>query len=79
MEEKLRDVDTPEDLFEQLRRLDRDKDGKIPSPEFKQFIMNLGQKMTLEDAEELMAMADSRGDGTVDLEELSQALCPPKK
>ena len=79
MEEKLRDVDTPEDLFEQLRRLDRDKDGKIPSPEFKQFIMNLGQKMTLEDAEELMAMADSRGDGTVDLEELSQALCPSKK
>jgi Ca2+-binding EF-hand superfamily protein len=41
--------------------------------------MNLGQKMTLEEAEELMAMADPRGDGTVDLEELSQALCPPKK
>lgn len=78
MEEKLRDVDTPEDLLEQLKKLDRDRDGKIPSPEFKQFLMNLGQKMTLEDAEELMAMADS-GDGTVDLEALSQALCPPKK
>jgi Ca2+-binding EF-hand superfamily protein len=35
--------------------------------------------MTLEEAEELMAMADSKGDGTVDIEELSQALCPPKK
>ena len=79
MEEKLRDVDTAEDLLEQLRKLDRDKDGKIPSPEFKQFIMNLGQKMTLEDAEELMAMADSGGSGTVDLDELAQALCPPKK
>ena len=78
MEEKLRDVDTPEDLLEQLRKLDRDKDGKIPSPEFKQFLMNLGLKMTLEDAEELMAMADS-GDGTVELETLAQALCPPKK
>ena len=40
--------------------------------------MNLGLKMTLEDAEELMAMADS-GDGTVELETLAQALCPPKK
>ena len=79
MEEKLRDVDTPQDLLEQLHKLDKDKDGKIPNPEFKQFIMNLGQKMTLEEAEELMAMAYPRGDGTVDLDELSQALCPPKK
>lgn len=79
MEEKLRDIDTPEDLLEQLKKLDKDKDGKIANPEFKQFIMNLGQKMTLEEAEELMGMADPRGDGTVDLEELSQALCPPKK
>lgn len=79
MEEKLKDIDTPADLLAQLDKLDKDKDGKIPNPEFKQFIMNLGQKMTLEEAEELMAMADPRGDGTVDLEELSQALCPPKK
>lgn len=71
MEEKLRDVDTMEDLLEQLKKLDRDKDGKIASPEFKQFIMNLGSKMTLEEAEELMAMADSKGDGTVDIEELA--------
>ena len=79
MEEKLRDVDTPEDLLEQLRKLDRDKDGKIANPEFKQFLMNLGSKMTLEDAEELMGMADPKGEGTVDLEELAQVLCPPKK
>jgi Ca2+-binding EF-hand superfamily protein len=79
MEEKLRDVDTPEDLLEQLRKLDRDKDGKIANPEFKQFLMNLGSKMNLEDAEELMGMADPKGEGAVDLEELAQALCPPKK
>lgn len=79
MEEKLRDIDTAEDLLEQLKKLDKDRDGKIANPEFKQFIMNLGQKMTLEEAEELMAMADPRGDGSVDLDELSQALCPPKK
>ena len=35
MEDKLRDIDTPEDLLEQLKMLDRDKDGKIANPEFK--------------------------------------------
>ena len=35
--------------------------------------------MTLEDAEELMGMADPKGDGSVDIEELALALCPSKK
>ena len=35
MEEKLKETDTVEDLMEQLKKLDRDADGKIPSPEFK--------------------------------------------
>ena len=35
MEEKLKESDTVEDLMEQLKKLDRDGDGKIPSPEFK--------------------------------------------
>ena len=35
MEEKLKETDTVEDLLEQLKKLDKDDDGKIPSPEFK--------------------------------------------
>jgi Ca2+-binding EF-hand superfamily protein len=35
MEDKLKDVDTLEDLMEQLKKLDKDKDGRIPNPEFK--------------------------------------------
>lgn len=79
MEEKLKDKDTIEDLMEQLKKLDRDKDGKIPNPEFKQFLMNMGSKMNLEQAEEFMKEADPKGDGAVDIEELAQRLCPPKK
>lgn len=79
MEEKLKDKDTVEDLMEQLKKLDRDKDGKIPNPEFKQFLMNMGQKMNLEQVEEFMKEADPKGDGAVDIEELAQRLCPPKK
>ena len=35
MEDKLKDVDTVEDLIEQFKHLDKDKDGFIPVPEFK--------------------------------------------
>lgn len=48
MEEKLKETDTMEDLLEELKKLDRDQDGRIPNPQFKQFMMNLGSKMTLE-------------------------------
>ena len=32
MEDKLKDVDTMEDLLEELKKLDVDKDGKIANP-----------------------------------------------
>ena len=35
MEEKLKDTDTLEDLVEQLKKLDKDQDGRIPNPQFK--------------------------------------------
>ena len=35
MEDKLKDKDTPEDMINELKHLDRDKDDKIPVPEFK--------------------------------------------
>ena len=79
MEEKLKDIDTLEDLMEQLKKLDRDKDGKIPNPEFKQFLMNMGSKMNLEEVEDFMKEADPKGDGAVDIEELAIRLCPAKK
>ena len=42
MEDKLKDKDTPADMMAELRRFDRDKDDKIPVPEFKQFMANMG-------------------------------------
>ena len=48
MEDKLKDKDTPEDMMAELRHLDRDKDERIPVPEFKQFMANMGSKMTTE-------------------------------
>ena len=46
MEDKLKEVDTYEDVIEQFKKLDKDGDGKIPVPEFKQYMRNMGMKFT---------------------------------
>ena len=46
MEDKLKEVDTYDDLIVMFQRLDKDGDGFIPTPEFKQYMRNLGIKMT---------------------------------
>ena len=79
MEGKLKEVDTYEDLIKEFQLLDKDGDGKIPAPEFKQYMKNMGSKMTQEQLDEMMKEADSKGDGSVDIEEFCQRLCPPKK
>ena len=77
MEDKLKDVDTVEDLIEQFKHLDRDKDGFIPVPEFKQYMQMMGKKMKADDIEEFVKMA-APVDGMINIEEFCTALCPPK-
>ena len=79
MEDKLKDKDTPEDMLKELAHLDRDGDEKIPVPEFKQYMANMGLKMTTDQIEELMKEIDVRGDGYIYVDEMAQRLCPPKK
>ena len=79
MNDKLKETDTIEDLLAQLKKLDRDGDGKIPSPEFKQYMKTMGSKMNDEELDELMKEADPKNEGTVDIEEFAERICPPKK
>lgn len=69
MEDKLKDVDTFEDMIEEFKKLDRDNDGKIPAPEFKQYMKNMGRKLSADEIDEMMKIADAKGDGSVDIEE----------
>ena len=79
MEDKLKETDTVEDLIEQLKKLDKNDDGIIPAPEFKQYMMNMGNKMNAEELEELMKEADPKGDGAVNIADFAERMCPPKK
>ena len=78
MEGRLKEVDTYDDLIKEFNLLDKDGDGKIPAPEFKQYMKNLGTKMTQEELEEMMKEADPKGEGIVDILEFADRICPPK-
>ena len=71
MEDKLKDKDTVEDMMAELKHLDRDKDDKIPVPEFKQFMQNMGTKMNEEQLAELMKEVDTHGDGYIYIEDMA--------
>ena len=77
MEEQLRDTDTKEALEEQLKKLDKDGDGKIPTPEFKQYMANLAH-MQEGEIEEMMKIADPKGEGFIDILDFADSICPPK-
>lgn len=74
----MKPIDTFEDMIDEFKKLDKDGDGKIPAPEFKQYMKNLGRKLPQEDIEEMIKIAD-HGDGSVDIEEFCHTLCPATK
>ena len=78
LEDKLKEVDTIEDLMDQFKHLDTDKSGTIANPLFKQYMMTMGSKMSSDEFDVMLNEADPKGDGMVDIDEFSQRLCPPK-
>ena len=40
--------------------------------------MNMGGKMSVDEVEELMKEADPKGEGSVDIAEFADRICPPK-
>ena len=40
--------------------------------------MNMGQKMSSDEIEELMKEADPKGDGFVEIADFADRICPPK-
>ena len=79
MNDKLKETDTIDDLINMLKKLDKDGDGKIPSPEFKQYMLNMGSKMTADELDEMMKEADPKNDGYVVIAEFADRICPPTK
>ncbi|KAL9273379.1 Calmodulin-like protein [Drosera capensis] len=69
MARKMQDTDAEEELKEAFQVFDKDQNGYISSNELRQVMINLGEKLTAEEAEQMIKEADSDGDGLVNYDD----------
>ena len=69
MAKKIKDVDNEEELREAFRIFDKEGNGFITASELRHIMMNLGEKLTEEECDEMIREADVMGDGNINYEE----------
>uniref|UniRef100_A0A1I8GL62 Calmodulin n=1 Tax=Macrostomum lignano TaxID=282301 RepID=A0A1I8GL62_9PLAT len=65
---------TKEEIKSAFMVFDIDNKGYIPSEELRRILTTRGDRMTEEEADEMIAAADLDGDGMIDYEEFASAL-----
>ncbi|PKI44789.1 calmodulin-like protein 8 [Punica granatum] len=69
MARKMKECEAEEELKEAFKVFDKDQDGYISPHELRRVMLNLGEKLTYEEAEQMVREADLDGDGQIDYEE----------
>ncbi|XP_067141220.1 calmodulin-like [Centruroides vittatus] len=69
MAKKMKEADDENEIIEAFRVFDKDGDGYIRAEELRDAMMNLGEKMTAEEAEEMIREADINNDGLINYAE----------
>ncbi|KAB1212169.1 putative 3,4-dihydroxy-2-butanone kinase [Morella rubra] len=69
MTRKMKDTDSEEELKEAFKVFDKDEKGYISAAEIRRVMTNLGEKLTDEEVEEMIRVADVDGDGQVNYED----------
>merc|ERR1712115_9805 len=65
MARKMKDTDSEEEIREAFRVFDKDGNGFISAAELRHVMINLGEKLTDEEVDEMIREADTDGDGQV--------------
>ncbi|PPS06835.1 hypothetical protein GOBAR_AA13816 [Gossypium barbadense] len=63
-----------DELKEAFKVFDRDQDGFISANELRQVMMNMGERLTMEEAEQMIREADLDGDGVVSFDEFARMM-----
>ena len=66
---KMKDPDTEEDLIEAFRIFDKDGSGNISALELRHVMTTLGERLTEEEADEMIKEADTNNDGQINYQE----------
>nr|POE67941.1 calmodulin-like protein 8 [Quercus suber] len=69
MAKKMKETDAEEELKEAFKVFDKDQNGYISATELRHVMINLGEKLTDEEVEQMIREADLDGDGQVNYEE----------
>lgn len=69
MARKMKETDAEEELKEAFKVFDKDQNGYISASELRHVMINLGEKLTDEEVEQMIREADMDGDGQVNYEE----------
>ncbi|XP_023236518.1 calmodulin-like isoform X3 [Centruroides sculpturatus] len=69
MAKKMKEADDENEIIEAFRVFDKDGDGYIHIEELRDAMMNLGEKLTAEETEEMIREADINNDGLINYAE----------
>ena len=69
MARKMKESDNEEEIIEAFKVFDRDGNGLISSDELLHVLNSLGEKLTIEEVDDLIKDADLDGDGYINYEE----------
>ncbi|KAJ8309340.1 hypothetical protein KUTeg_014214 [Tegillarca granosa] len=73
MKKKEKDMDSDEELREAFRTFDQDGKGLINVNELRHVLLNLGEKLTEDEVDEMFKAADPNSEGYLDYEEYHEA------
>ena len=68
MAKKMQEVDVENDIREAFKVFDKEKKGYITASELRHIMTNLGEKLSDDEADEMLMEADRDGDGQIDYE-----------
>ncbi|XP_012853869.1 PREDICTED: calmodulin-2/4-like [Erythranthe guttata] len=74
MTAKEKKIDADNELKEAFKVFDKDQNGYISANELRQTMINLGEKLTVEEVEQMVREADLDGDGQISFDEFVKTM-----